>query len=211
MASLLTRPGRRRPVFRDPGHEQRFREQGFVVVPFLDEPAVAHLRSAFARLGDPGWGVYHHELWGRDEGRKRAVRAVLAPLIAPALDNVLVGYVSRTQAYIRKQPGEETRVAPHVDITFVDESRWRSVMLWCSLTGGQTGEGILHLVPGSHRLRGAAVRAHRDDASAFPELESEVRTRWGVPVEVGPGQAVLFDHAIVHFAEPNIGRRDQLV
>lgn len=199
------RPPAPRRVFRSARHERRLRRHGYAVVPFLTAVERAALHEAHATIGPPDHGdAYHHELWGTDAERKDRVAALLEPIVRPALDRLLVDHVAATHAFIRKAPGGDTAVPPHVDISFVDEDRFRSVMLWCSLDGHASGDGGLHMVPGSHTLR-RGVRAHRDDASSFPDLVDEITGSWGRPVPVGPGEAVVFDHAIVHYAEPNSG------
>lgn len=181
------------------------------MVPFLDPVAVDRLREQFHRLDaeQTADSAYHHELWGTDDARKDAVADLLADEVGAALDRVSLDYVARTRAFIRKRPGESTAVPPHVDISFVDETRFRSVMVWCSLGGHGEGDGIVHVVPGSHRLR-PGVRAHRDDASTFPDLLEDIVERWGVPVPLASGEAVVFDHGIVHYAEPNRGHDERL-
>lgn len=201
------------PIFRDPAFEQRFRTDGFVVVPLFDPTEAAAIAATYASLEHNsvvGDDEHHHELQNDDYDRKLAVRDVLLPRFEARASALFEDYVPRATAFIRKPSDDGGDSEPHVDPSFIDESTGRSVMIWCSLTGVQQGGGLLWLAPGSHRLA-HEHRAHLDPANSFCDLLDDIVSGLGSPVPLAAGEAVIFDHGTMHWAEANSGGAVQLI
>lgn len=180
------------------------RDRGYVTVDLLDEVELQEVRAVRNRLGvapgDPRTGLFN-DTWSTDTGYKRAVSEAMDRVFAPAVQRVLPDHRSLGFVHIVKWPGEAGDVVAHRDPTFVDEDRFRSMMVWCALDDVTVETGALWVVPGSHRAA-TGVRGHQCEENLYPEVSAD-RPRYAVPLELRAGSAVLYDHALVHTSGPN--------
>jgi hypothetical protein len=198
-----------RATFFDDTSQKSLERLGYAVVPFLDAEAIEEITEVYWRLGpapgDPQMTI-HFDFQSESAEYKSQVVEALRPLLEPRIDTVLDRYHLFSPNYIMKWPGERSGFAPHQDTTLVDEGRHRSVTIWCPLTDtlGADGRdnGILRFVPGSHEFV-RWIRAHDPGAFAFAGREQDIIDRYGVAVPVRAGEAIVFDHRIIHFSMPN--------
>jgi hypothetical protein len=201
-----------RRVLRDDDRQRRFDRDGYVVVPLLDEAAVAaavDLRRRFGTApGDPGTGLFN-DTWSTDVGYKRRVMAELGALVTGPLDQVLVDHRLLGLVQIVKWPGDTGQVVAHRDPTFVDEDRHRSLGVWCALQDMTSDQGPLRVLPGSHRLP-SGVRVHQSTDNLYPEVDEHLEElSTGVPLCAG--EAILYDHRLIHLSEANRTDRERTV
>jgi ectoine hydroxylase-related dioxygenase (phytanoyl-CoA dioxygenase family) len=90
----------------------------------------------------------------------------------------------------------------HQDWTFVDEPEFTSATVWCPLVDVDESNGTLVLYRGSHLL-GPSWRGSPRLPSRFDGQEDEIRSAHGTPVRCRAGQAVVYDHRVVHWSGPN--------
>lgn len=198
-----------RDTFFDSESQRSLERLGYAVVPFLDADAIDEITSTYWRIGpapgDPRMTI-HFDFQSESIDYKERVATALRPLLEPRIDRILDRYHLFSPNFIMKWPGGRSGFAPHQDTSLVDEARYRSVTIWCPLTdtiGGEDGEnGVLRFVPGSHEFV-SWIRAHDPGAFAFDGLEQAIIDRYGVPVPVRAGEAIVFDHRAVHFSMPN--------
>lgn len=206
-----------RRTFLDPQLDADFDEYGFVVVPFLDADQVAQLTALYWEDGpapdDPRTTIFFDFQSEAAEFKRTRVEK-LRPLVDPLLDDLLDDHHCFFPNYIMKWPGDRSGFAAHQDTALVDESRFTSLTIWCPLT--DTGlvdgrdNGMLYVVPGSHRFADW-VRAHEPGDFAFHGSEQDIVERHGVGVVAKAGEAVIFDHRLVHFSMPNESTEPRLV
>lgn len=199
-----SRPQPRRYGVADPTLAAALSERGYVVLPFLDDEQLATLRRVHEDSGpapgDPRTGLFN-DTWSTDVAWKRAVSARLTELLGGPVHRVVGDHRALGFAHIVKWPGDPGAVVAHRDPTFVDERRHRSLMLWIALDDVDEDNGALWVVPGSHRgARG--VRVHQSPAN----VDTSITPGDGGPAVAVPlraGEAVLYDHALVHLSAPN--------
>ena len=201
----------------DPAAQAGLAELGYAVIPFLDDDAIADLEAVYWRLGpapgDPRMTI-HFDFQSDSPPYKERVADAVRPLLEPRIDRALDRYHLFSPNFIMKWPGARSGFAPHQDTSLVDESQHRSVTIWCPLTdtlGGDHGDnGVLRFVPGSHDFV-EWIRAHDPGAFAFPGTEQDIIDRYGVEVPLRAGEAIVFDHRVVHFSMPNAHPEPRLV
>lgn len=193
------------PTFKDPELQAEFEREGYVVVRMLSDEAARQLDEDYDRLGpapgDPGVATIP-SFCSWDEDYKNEADAMIREALGPQLEAHFDDQRLLPGNFVVKWPGEKSGFGLHQDLTLVDESRYRSCEVWCALDDVTRDNGALWVVPRSHRWRD-----HLRGIHAFPlvcnGLEERVVRRHARPVEVKAGEAIVFDHALVHFSFPN--------
>jgi hypothetical protein len=189
----------------DPARQDELERYGFAVVPLFDVEQVTELRRIQTTLGpapdDPQLAL-NWSFHSRSQEHKAAVQA-LRPLLDPALDAVLADQVAYLTTFITKWPGPHGAFPPHQDPTLVDERRFTGVTVWAPLTAVGADNGMLHVVPGSHRFSDT-VRVQDVDRSPFADLDRAVIERHGRGVPLAAGEAMVFDNRLIHYSLPNV-------
>jgi Phytanoyl-CoA dioxygenase (PhyH) len=192
-------------TFRDPELQAAFARDGYVVVPMLSTDEARDLDAAYDRLGpapgDPGVAtIPSFCTW--DEGYKEEADRLIREAFAPGLERHVDRQRLMPGNFVVKWPGDKSGFGLHQDLTLVDEHQHRSCEVWCALQDTSRENGALWVVPRSHRWR-----EHLRGIHAFPMvcsgLEERVVRRHARPVELRAGEAIVFDHALVHFSFPN--------
>jgi ectoine hydroxylase-related dioxygenase (phytanoyl-CoA dioxygenase family) len=190
-------------TFRDPVLETEYREQGFVVTPFLDPDEVEWLRAGYRALipaGDHGLTI---DYMRPDRTLMHEIAALVEPVWSRHFPEVLADHRPVFTTFVTKHPGEASTMFLHEDRTFVDEHRFRAGTLWVPLVdvGPALPNGGLEVIPRSHLLTEAW------SGTATPELfrryETYLRERL-LPVAVPGGHALYYDTRTLHASPPNL-------
>jgi len=184
--------------------ERQLARDGYAVLPLLDADRLEALRQVRRDHGsapdDPSTGLFI-DTWSSDTAYKAGMHHALAAALAPALSRSLPHHRALSYTHIVKWPGAEGAVVAHRDPSFVDEARFRSLMLWLPLGASTTEAGSLWVVPGSHRWVDA-LRVHQDPIN----VDRSITTGSNGParlVAVPPGHGIVYDHGLLHLSGPN--------
>lgn len=189
-------------TFADEVRQQAFERDGFVVVELLDPDEVREVQALVDGLFRGGSEGFHATNMLPNPEYRREVWDVLRPVLEPRAGALLAGYEACTAALMIKFPGEDSGFIPHQDWSLVDEARYRSVNIWIPLVDVDERNGALRVLPGSHKVLGAVRCSPAPPVSHQPP-------GWHVPMEdlqplvMRAGQAVVFDHALLHGSDPN--------
>jgi hypothetical protein len=191
-------------VLVDPDLDARFAEDGYAVVPMLDQDEVEALRAGHAEIG-PALASDGGMAFDYMQDARRAMEQItelLAPVWGRRLPEVFADHRVIFSTFVLKRPTEASGMYLHDDRSFVDERRHRSYALWVALddTSPEIGNGCLHLVPGSHRIASAASGSNTPDW--FTPYRGYFR-RFLVPVPAKAGEAVVYDSKTLHCSPPN--------
>jgi hypothetical protein len=110
--------------------------------------------------------------------------------------------------YLIKNSGEQTETPPHQDVTFVDESKYLSAGIWIPLQDVGVKEGNLFFVKGSHKFL-STLRVNPHYPWAYDNVKSLIK-KCSVAVPLKAGEAVLFNHAIIHWAGANVSGKPRI-
>jgi hypothetical protein len=198
------------PTFNDPALEATFRRDGYVVVDFADEQTRADLLVAYEELESGISEGYYPSLMSPDLVYKSETHARVRDLVWPWFSEVIQGYEPLLGVFMVKHPGPDTEVAPHQDWIVADETLRPTMNVWMPLTPISPEMGTMRVLPGSHRwlegLRGSP---------SFPtqwEAEYErVRDDLMEPVEIGVGQAMIYDIRVLHGTPANRAAETRIV
>lgn len=127
------------------------------------------------------------------------LNATIRKYLEPVMADLFPGLVLQGGTLAAKFPGRGY-VEAHQDWTVVDESRFASYNLWIALTPTNPQNGTLGLIPGSHRWTNAVRGAGMENPWA---VYTSRLARLGVEPCLEPGQAIIYDHRLLHFSRPN--------
>lgn len=177
------------------------RHDGYAVVSgFLTPAEVAELTDVFRRCESP----LHAQAFGAsiqssDLSYRAAVDRGIAAVLAPRIDELLEGYRFCFSNFLVKEPQRGSgmgEVPLHQDPSFVVESRYESIGLWCPLVDTDEENGCMHVVPGSHvptEPRAFGI-AHAYRGAEPPRMRA-------VPMRAGDG--MVFSQKLFHASPPN--------
>lgn len=193
-----------RPTLLDPGQEAQLRDLGYVVVDGLVERDRLHrLQELSEQVYVDDRSGFHASNLSRHHGYRHAVNERVTPILAPAVEHLFVDHEPFFSSLVIKWPGEDSSFPSHQDWNMVDESRYRSINVFCPLVDATADNGALRVLPRSHRL----LRSLR--VSPMPPAGCE-SVGWQVTpdemdvVELRAGQVLVFDHALLHCSAPNL-------
>jgi hypothetical protein len=185
-------------------HEHHFQTYGYVQLDFLPAVLVAELLQAYHTLHDalpkPEHG-FHSTSDNLDVAARRAVDQLLREKVHPYAEQIFRNCKPLFGNFLVKEPRTSSEIGVHQDWTFVDETRYRSVTIWCPLVDTTPENGTLQVLPGSH--------VYTQNLRGFPTFpgpydEQQPLTReLMLDLPCKAGQAVVYDHATIHASNPN--------
>lgn len=189
-------------TFRDDALESELRTSGFVIVDLLDDDVLATLSETVDRVYvDDRHGFHASNLSPSHAYRHQVCREVV-PVIEPLVVPLLVEHEAYTASVLMKWADDDSAFHSHQDWSMVDESRYRTVNVWCPLVDVEPGNGALCVLPGSHRVLDA-IRCSPMPPNGFESAGWEVDWSEMQPIPVRRGQVVVMDHAVLHSSGPN--------
>jgi len=191
-----------RPTFVSADLQRRFCDDGVVTFPLLSPERATALCAEVLDLhtGSPtGW---HSSNESSDHAYRRQVHDALSDVLAESLAEILDDYRLFNTSILIKWPGTDGAMGTHQDWTFVDETRYRSVTVWCPLVDVDPLNGALEVLAGSHR-----VLTHARCSPSLPEEYANPLAGLGdndlEPWPLRAGTAIALDHAVAHRSPPN--------
>lgn len=192
------------PLKNDELNEELQRDGYAILRGFLTPAEIGALADVFRRCDSP----LHSEAFGvsirsNDLAYRAAVDRGIAAVLAPRVGEFVDGFRFCFANLLVKEPqrgdGMVGEVPLHRDLSFVDETRYDSLGLWCPLVDTDPVNGCIHVIPGSHRVDGeprATGMAHLYRGSDRPALRA-------VPMRAG--DVMVFSQKLFHASPPNRG------
>jgi hypothetical protein len=194
------------PIFGEEQTDWMFRQNGYLVLPFLDGNEIQALR----RLHDEMMPALPADFtattlsdnfdfrWQVSNGIKRIVEERLRRVI-PRYKLILATFVSK------RARTTQGRVNLHQDWWLVDNRLHRALHFWCPLVDVGTGNGCLKIVPGIHRFLNDPYPIHPPEYRTayhpvLPRLETEFVRRVSMPA----GSALVYDERMLHGSDENL-------
>ncbi len=170
---------------------------------FLSSREIAALADVFRACDSP----LHRQPFGasilsRDLAYRAAVDRGIRAVIAPRVDELFEDSRCCFANFLVKQPNASGagEIQLHQDITFVDESRYQSLGLWCPLVDVDPVNGCMDVLPGSHR----GDTPPRTPGTPQPYRGTGRPTT--VPVPMRAGDVMIFSQKLFHASPPNRGK-----
>lgn len=191
-------------TFSDPELESQFAKRGFVLLSLLDGDQVSALRGVFEDHRPSEIEGYHATLGYPDPDTRLTVSQAVLAVVEERILGLLSGHRMIMGTFVVKEPIGDAVVVPHTDPILVDEPRHRSVGIWMPLVETNEENGMLWMLEGSHphapTFRQFLPTPEKEYAAEMLE-RTPVERRIAFPLK--PGQALMYDHALVHWSGPN--------
>jgi ectoine hydroxylase-related dioxygenase (phytanoyl-CoA dioxygenase family) len=196
-----------RQIFEDIGNEQFFREQGYLVFDLLDEEQIEDILTFYKSEFSEKREVfpyaqnlpYYISIFDKNAEHKKRTDFLISKYVKEKVLEKMNDYEVYYSNFMIKFPGDG-QIEAHQDFNFVDESVYTACNLWCPLVDTSEQNGGLYVIPGSHKV----FRTQRGvNLPQSLTQYNEMLKRYGCPIVLKKGQAIIFDHKLVHYSSPN--------
>jgi hypothetical protein len=195
-------------LFSDVDLQASFREDGYVRIPLLNPQEVSGLKAIYDQLeGEPRTG-FHASMFQPDRAYREKADAAIRTAIGRRLENILPGYAPLYANFMVKEPGPESEMKVHQDWTYVEEPGFTSLAIWFPLMDLDHHNGCLYMMRGNHRIP-TPVRGP-GTLCPYSELHETIRSAYSVKVPLKAGEAILWDHRVVHWSPPNLSEKPRI-
>jgi hypothetical protein len=193
------------PTFDKSLHEN-LEQAGFAVIPSFISPEQGNELQEFffnnlsASNVDVPFFTTH---WSNNNDYRKSVNSFVTNNVKPNLDKYFSDYKCLFGYYLFKKPSQAGGVFMHKDWTLIDEERFVGYTIWIPLVDITSKNGCFEVVPGSHL--NSLPRG-----SNLPQEYPEVTEKDFKPLPVHAGDAIIFDHRLLHSSPPNLSDTDRL-
>ena len=202
-----------RQVFRDAHLQAGFERDGYVVVDFIDSAQVERLTAAWNALpSEVQEFPFSNTIMSRSLEYRARVHDTVRRELEQRTGDLLLDYRLCLCSFNAKPAARSAGtgvVELHQDWTFVDESQFFSIGIWCPLVDVNEENGCLRVVPQSHQLN----MHPRCLATPFPysDLLPCFQTNYLKPIPMKAGQAFVYSNTLFHSSAPNMSNALRLV
>lgn len=185
-----------RKIFLDETLNREFHVNGFRIVKNAVNADLLDSLLQFYKTHNPAAaGGFHTTMFYSNAALRQKVHEHIAAQLQPVIHNYLYNYRAFLGNYIVKEPRETTSLGMHQDWSFVDETRYESVNLWCPLVNVDEHNGALRMLKGSNRL----TNLQRSASVPFPFTGQYAAWEKDLtPCPLQKGDIILFNSRIVH-------------
>lgn len=184
-------------------------ENGFAIVDFLSEDVLYQLKElANKYLPKDGKDFISTSHFLDLETSKK---------LNQSIKNILTNDLQKLFPHLKQLGGtlaskykNKSILKAHQDWTIVDEAKYNSYNLWMPLVNTNSKNGTLGLIPKSHKwfnnLRGFGIE------NSLEQYSKKI-IKFGYEPSLKAGQAILYNHKLIHYSMPNTTnvKRDVLI
>lgn len=195
-------------IFKSEEIQNDFDENGFVIVPFIDENQIEELQNLYQSLYPKGVEGFFTTTFANDVGHREMVNRSIREVCSKQIEAIFKQYKILFSSYIVKAPGPKSELIMHQDMTLVDEKLYSGINIWCPLVDLDKQNGAIEVLPKSHRFfetyRGSSLPDIYDDV--VEEIKPMMKS-----CQLKAGEAIIFDQSIIHYSPPNLSQEERPV
>lgn len=189
-------------------HDSILESDGYVVIPFLSPAEVRELHEFFYAshnsIPDGMYATSHSTDFAFRQKMNEKIKATCQRAMAGVFENA----VALGGTFMTKSKGEKGSLKPHQDWSIVDEDVFCSYNVWIPLVDVDENNGTIQILPRSHRfiknIRGLNI------SDSFEKVNAEL-WQYLKPVRMKAGDALVYDHRLIHASGINISDTPRLV
>jgi hypothetical protein len=187
-------------VFKDNALNNLLNKQGYVIVPFLSSEEVELLREFFDNSEKA-----HQEHFTTFASNSKSYRRLVDEAIKNVFARSFCSYFQEYEPFwgnFFTKPTKSPAMPLHADLQYVNEPQFISLNIWTPLVDTNIHNGAFGVVPFSHKalnqIRGTNI------TDAYRKNAKEIETAHGKILELKAGEAVIYDHRLLHYSLPNV-------
>jgi Phytanoyl-CoA dioxygenase (PhyH) len=196
-----------RQIFNDPELNRSYLESGFVVIDILTSDQILALQQLYDQEKFPPTGNFYLTIWKDEPSHRLEVHNKIQKIIEPSYRELLHRYKPIISSFAVKLPKPDSSWHPHQDDTFVDEKNFVSLSIWIPLVDTNVINGTVCVLPGSH-LVFIGPRSPNIPQPFKGDLEKI--TGELINVDLKLGQALVFDHRLIHGSNQNSSDKERV-
>ncbi len=181
---------------------------GWASSPLLGEAEIARLRSYYEAHKPEYRSGTNVTMFEPDPAYRKAVDLEIESVLYPYVSAIFPGYRILYGNFMVKEPGEEGQFPVHQDWRYVNEPDFLSYAVWIPLQDTDETNGTLGVLSGSHRVLTAPRGPFLHEP--FSGISEEVRNKFGRLVPLKAGEALIWDHRLLHFSNANLSSQTRL-
>jgi ectoine hydroxylase-related dioxygenase (phytanoyl-CoA dioxygenase family) len=194
-------------IFKSKKEFDEFNEKGFVVISFLNPKQIVQLTELYKEVQPVSFPGFSSTIYNKDIELKRKTSDKIFNIVSVNVDDKFQNFRTLGAGFLCKTPGIESEMQIHQDWTIVEEKTNFSATIWAPLQDVDYTNGSLMVIPCSHQLtsevRGPSLPPLVD--SVLKDLESQL-----INIPLKAGEAIVFNHAIIHASPPNLSNIERL-
>lgn len=190
-------------IIKDQQLEDKLTKDGYAVVKMLSTDDIGKIWDIYNKyhstpddLSAPWFNTFN-----RTADIRRPVANEIRSVFMPLMHNHFENFYLTGGIFFTKHQASNNEIGMHCDPTLLsDESTLRHINFWCPLQPANAENGGMHVIKGSHTMfppvKAATVTAPHSQYNHLLEPLLE-------PVDVLPGEALVFDNRLLHSSTPN--------
>ena len=190
------------PVFKDNKLESVITQKGYVVIDHLLSVSQCDELSAFyethSLADDRAFSISN---WTNDQPSRDAIFQKICEVVRPCTNKELNEFKPVLGVFTAKKPVERSEMLLHQDWSLVDETRYRSVSVWVALCDMDSTNGNLQVAEYSHIY--ASQPRGMNMPIPFENIRGEIHKNHLTEVPLKKGDAIVFDHRLIHASPAN--------
>lgn len=194
-------------ILLDEKQNSELQKEGFVVLPFLNEGEISELVSFFNQKITLDEGSFYATAHAKEVHFRNEMSHKIVEVIQEKVDSCFKNHQLLGASYIVKSKGLSQALQPHQDWNIVDESMHRSYNIWIPLVDLDEENGVILVMPKSHAW--ITNYRHSSIPCSFQQVHEQIWANMQ-PLFLKAGEALIYDHALLHASKPNISQSDRI-
>lgn len=191
-----------RNIFSDSKHEKSISDKGYTVIRnFLPESKCVLLSEFFKQNDIVDSRAFSISNWNSNAAHRNLVYNTITETLLPHSEKWLDNFVPVLGVFTIKRSGSQSDMLLHQDWALVDETKFRSVSIWVALCDMDRHNGNLQVAEYSHLYAG--FPRGMNTPVTFENMRSILHEKWLVDLPLKKGDAVVFDHRLIHASPEN--------
>ncbi len=195
-------------VFTNKALAEAFHKNGYVVIDLLTNDDLSKLQNLYDLNVNEVTDGFSTTIHSNDFEFKKDISNNINEIVKPRIDNFLEKHRSLGCSFLTKTPTANSYMSPHQDWMIVNEEIYFSATVWIPLSDTDEINSTLRVIPGSHLWN----KAYRSPTikSIFESFVNDIFP-FTIPIPLRKGQAIIFNHALIHASSPNTGKSNRIV
>lgn len=179
---------------------QELLNKGYTIFPLLNTSAVNALIAYYQNFQKEEPNHFYSSTHSKNFEFRKTSSDFIKQNLSPFFETHFINARLLGGAFVVKPAHGKGMLQPHQDWNMVDERHERSYNLWIPLIDVNAQNGAVYVLPGSH----SKIESYRGPgiSSLFSSVETKIWDNMRL-LEMKAGEALLYDHALVHGSPPN--------